>query len=107
MYVTPGTSRESCQREYAHPDAIPNPGFTSKIDNGSGNFVGATSSPRPGQIAADSKMKNGTSDPTADPSLANSSRARFVSKSWLSASKLVAASLLPPPNPAPCGTFLD
>src|SRR5438477_3794054 len=97
----PGISLESCQREYAHPLETENPGFKSKIDNFFFSFVRLTISPRPLQTAADSKRKNETSDPIVDPSFANSSRDSLVSKSWLSVRKVAAASLLPPPSPAP------
>src|SRR6266700_4167716 len=50
-------------------------------------------------------MKNGTSDPIASAIFASASRGKFVSNSLLSASSTEAASLLPPPNPAPCGIF--
>ncbi len=103
--MTLGISRESCQREYAHAVARTKSGFNNKIDSCAGNCIGVTSSPRPRQVAADSKIKNGTSDPISDPNLANSPRVRFVSKSRLSASNVAAASLLPPPKPAPCGIF--
>src|SRR6266480_1154081 len=48
-------------------------------------------------------MKNGTSDPTISAIFASASLGKFVSNSSLSASKVEAASLLPPPRPAPCG----
>ena len=48
-------------------------------------------------------MKNGTSDPIISAIFASASRGKFVSNSSLSASRVEAASLLPPPRPAPCG----
>src|SRR5215469_927595 len=96
-------SQEVCQREYAHSVATPKPGFNNKIDNLFGNWTGITNSPRPRQIAADSETKNGTSDPTASAIFATAFGDNPVSSNWFSASSVEAASLLPPPNPAPCG----
>src|SRR6266516_4747558 len=50
-------------------------------------------------------MKNGMSDPITSAISARASRDNFVSNSWLSASRVEAASMLPPPRPAPCGIF--
>jgi len=46
------------------------------------------------------------SDPIGSAISVSASRDNFASKSSLSASNTEAASLLPPPSPAPCGIFL-
>ena len=90
------------------PDKIDNPemiGAREAVRSRSRNSMGVTSSPRPRQIAGDWKMKNGTSEPIDSAIFASASRGSFVSNTSLSASRVEAASLLPPPSPAPCGIF--
>src|SRR5258708_12091011 len=96
-----GICREFFQREYAQAVEAANVGFSKRIESCLFNFTGETISPCPLHNAADRKRKNGTSDPMGSAISVSASRDNFASKSSLSASNTEAASLLPPPSPAP------
>jgi len=83
-----------------------NPGY--KITNQKwGNFArGVKRSPIPRARAGRRRMKKGTSVPSERPSFSNLLIEYPKRNSRFRAIKVAAASLLPPPNPAPTGIFL-
>src|ERR1051326_1931950 len=104
-YPIPGNSFDLSHRPYADAVGTPNSGLSRRSRNFFGKGSAITSSPRPLQIAAEPKIKKGTSEPSASAIFASASRGRLVSKSSFNANRVDAASLLPPPRPAPCGIF--
>ena len=84
----------------------PKAGFKRRSGNDTESATGVTNSPRPRHVAAERKMKNGTSDPI-DAASWQLAWPRFASQVHSRPSNVVAASLLPPPSPAPCGIFFS
>src|SRR5262249_31803427 len=88
---------------YTSAVASPSAGFTSTRPSGRPAGIGLTTSPRPVHQAAGPFRKNGTSLPSSAPILANSAREAASLHSSLSPTSVAAASLEPPPRPAPQG----
>ena len=106
LFVNPSASN-------AHFVDTAMPGFTNTAQGNTGpaedgrrSGTGDTRSPRPVTHAVGPKKKNGTSLPSVAPSSANRARDHPRFHRRLRPISTVAASLLPPPSPAPRGMRL-
>ncbi len=91
---------------YAQVVEIPKGGLASRVQNGPAGQSCLSESPRPVPREVPPLIKNGASAPNRTAMRSNSSGFRFRPNRTLAPAKKAAASLLPPPSPAPTGIRL-
>ena len=82
-------------------------GFAKITQQGGKSLIGLTFSPLPDTKAVPPTIEYGTSVPIFIPNSINSSTESPNCQIWLSARRVAAASVLPPPKPAATGIFFS